>query len=115
MSFAPGTPASYQNQAYGNWANSQGYFQPPSQGTPYGAGPDATARMQLLRDAYGAYTPQPPKAPSIPSYGQAQPTQPPSQGTPYGAYKPHPPPHDPLKQKAWQRAAAGLAPGLLGY
>jgi hypothetical protein len=36
MSFAPGTPASYQNQAYGNWANSQGYFQPPSPGTPYG-------------------------------------------------------------------------------
>jgi hypothetical protein len=29
MSFAPGTPASYQNQAYGNWANSQGYFQQP--------------------------------------------------------------------------------------
>jgi hypothetical protein len=67
MSFAPGTPASYQNQAYGNWANSQGYFQPP---TP---------------------------------------------GTPYGAYKPHPPPHDPLKKQAWGRAAAGLAPGMWKY
>lgn len=85
MSFAPGTPASYQNQAYGNWANSQGYFQPPSPGTPYIAGekaaPDATARMQLLRDAYGAYTPQPPT-------------------------------HNPLKKQAWGRAAAGLAPGM---
>lgn len=35
MSFAPGTPQSYQDQAYGNFANQQGYFQPPSQGTPY--------------------------------------------------------------------------------
>lgn len=32
MSFAPGTPQSYQNQAYGNFANQQGYYQPPSQG-----------------------------------------------------------------------------------
>jgi hypothetical protein len=37
MSFAPGTSDAYRNQAYGNWANSQGYFQQPSQGTPYGA------------------------------------------------------------------------------
>lgn len=28
MSFAPGTPQSYQNQAYGNFANQQGYYQP---------------------------------------------------------------------------------------
>jgi hypothetical protein len=28
MSFAPGTPQQYQNQAYGNWANRNGYFRP---------------------------------------------------------------------------------------
>jgi len=29
MSFAPGTSQAYQNQAYGNYANQQGYYQPP--------------------------------------------------------------------------------------
>ena len=32
MSFAPGTSQAYQNQAYGNYANQQGYYQP--QGSP---------------------------------------------------------------------------------
>jgi hypothetical protein len=32
MSFAPGTSQAYQNQAYGNYANQQGYYQP--QGAP---------------------------------------------------------------------------------
>lgn len=30
MSFEPGTSQQYQNQAYGNWANGQGYYQQPS-------------------------------------------------------------------------------------
>jgi hypothetical protein len=44
VSFAPGLSDAYRNQAYGNWANSQGYFQQPSPGTPYGAyTPQSTA------------------------------------------------------------------------
>lgn len=45
MSFAPGTPVEYQNQAYGQFAGSQGYYPgsarpvpPPPQGTPYNPG-----------------------------------------------------------------------------
>lgn len=39
MSFAPGTSDAYRNQAFGNWANSQGYYKQPSQvtGDPRGA------------------------------------------------------------------------------
>ena len=62
MSFAPNTPVSYQNQAYGKFANSQGYYQQPQQ--------------------------QAPQNPPAFRQGQAQPIQSQSQGTPYGSQPP---------------------------
>ena len=43
MSFEPGTSQAYQNQAYGNYANQQGYYQPR---VSQGAYRPATARMK---------------------------------------------------------------------
>ena len=62
MSFAPNTPVYYQNQAYGKFANSQGYYQQPQQRAPQAA---------------------PQKAPTF-RQGQAQSIQAPSHGRPWG-------------------------------
>jgi hypothetical protein len=54
MSFAPGTSQAYQNQAYGNYANQQGYYQPQGAAPPQSSGLPSSA-MQASQPSN--YTP----------------------------------------------------------
>jgi len=67
MSFAPGTSQAYQNQAYGNYANQQGYYQPQQQGSPSVAQAPYTPPTYSPVSAVGTPTP-PPSGPANP-YG----------------------------------------------
>jgi len=108
ISFAPGTSQAYQNQAYGNYANEQGYYQPQSpassptapqtyNGKPvvYQKGVPGVITIGTAgapgNKGYGTlggyvFTPLPQQSPA----GRAQPIAPPLQGTPYGQQIPRP-------------------------
>jgi hypothetical protein len=75
MSFAPNTPVSYQNQAYGQFANSQGYYQQPQGAQRFAPQfpPNQPAAQQASPQSAFAFR-----------QGQAQSIQPQSQGTPWG-------------------------------
>jgi hypothetical protein len=100
MSFAPGTPQEYQNQAYTNYANKNGFYQPTgpaatqSAGQPLAGSPLRT--VNLKSSAGASSQPQqndpnerpgdgPPAGSgnSLPRAGQARTIQVPSQGAPY--------------------------------
>lgn len=78
MSFAPGTSQAYQNQAYGNYANQQGYYQPQVAPAMTQQAQASIPSQGTLPQPQNAYSPvstvsQPPQAPA----GPASPSGPP--------------------------------------
>jgi hypothetical protein len=87
VSFAPGTSASDQDQAYGAYAAGRGYY-PGQSANPYGPPPYMPYGGEQWAAATSPWGRQPTAPPTQAQPGRAQPIQPPSQGNPYAPYFP---------------------------
>jgi hypothetical protein len=87
MSFAPGTSQAYQNQAYGNYANQQGYYQPQSPAMTQQAQASLPSQGALPSWAVGSPLDQPPGAMNWSDWARIQ-----QQGAAAVAQAPYTPP-----------------------